>query len=288
MTVLEVIHRSAEYLERKGVESPRLQAELLLAHVLHRPRLHLYLEFERPVAEPELGRMRELVRRRGAREPLQYLVGSANFCGLELAVSPAVLIPRPETEGLAERAWTYLQAQAATRSDLTALDFGTGTGCLAIALAVHCPAVRLWAVELAESALELARANAARHGVAGRIEFLAGDGFAVLPPAMRFDVVVANPPYIPSGDLDHLQPEVRDHEPRLALDGGPDGLRVIRRLATEARAWLRPQGRLFLEVGDGQAEAARALFAEAGWSEVTVDNDWTNRPRMLIAGPGVA
>lgn len=288
MTVLEVIRRSTEYLERKGVESSRLQAEWLLAHVLHRPRLHLYLEFERPVAEPDLDRMRELIRRRGAREPLQYLVGSVNFCGLELAVSPVALIPRPETELLAERAWTFLNARTAAGAELAALDFGTGTGCLAIALAVRCPAVRVWAVELAEPALELARANAARHGVAGRIEFLAGDGFAVVPPARRFDAVVANPPYIPSAELARLPPEVRDHEPRPALDGGPDGLSIIRRLAREGRAWLRPEGRLFLELGDDQAAAATALFAAAGWTEVTVENDWTSRPRMLIAAPGAA
>ncbi len=286
MTVLEVIRRSAEYLERMGVELPRLQAEWLLAHVLHRPRLHLYLEFERPVAEADLARMRELVRRRGAREPLQYLVGSTNFCGLELAVSPAALIPRPETELLAEQAWTFLNARAGAGANLNALDFGTGTGCLAIALAVRCPAVRVWAVELSEPALDLARANAARHGVAGRIEFLAGDGFAVVPPVGRFEVVVANPPYIPSAELARLPPEVRDHEPRPALDGGPDGLGVIRRLATAARAWLRPEGRLFLEFGDDQAEAVTALFAGAGWTEVTVEKDGTSRPRMLIAAPG--
>jgi release factor glutamine methyltransferase len=284
VTVLEVIQRSADYLARKGVDSARLQAELLLAHVLHKPRLKLYLEFERVLSEPELAALRELVRRRGAREPLQYLVGSVNFCGLELAVNPAVLIPRPETELLAERAWTFLAGRAgAPEAPAAALDFGTGSGCLAIALAVHCPAARIWAVDLSPAALEVARANAARHGIEARIHFLPSDGFTALPAGERFDLIVANPPYIPTAEIARLQPEVRDHEPRAALDGGPDGLAVIRRLASEAAPWLKPGGRLMLELGDGQAETATALLAAAGWGAVTVENDWTNRPRLLIA-----
>jgi len=284
VTVLEVIQRSADYLARKGVDSARLQAELLLAHVLHKPRLKLYLEFERVLSEPELAALRELVRRRGAREPLQYLVGSVNFCGLELAVNPAVLIPRPETELLAERAWTFLAGRAgAPEAPAAALDFGTGSGCLAIALAVHCPAARIWAVDLSPAALEVARANAARHGVEARIHFLPSDGFTALPAGERFDLIVANPPYIPTAEIARLQPEVRDHEPRAALDGGPDGLAVIRRLVVESAPWLKPGGRLMIELGDGQAETATALLAAAGWSAVTVENDWTNRPRLLIA-----
>ncbi len=284
MTVLEVIQRSADYLARKGVDSARLQAELLLAHVLQKPRLKLYLEFERVLTESELAALRELVRRRGAREPLQYLVGSVNFCGLELAVNPAVLIPRPETELLAERAWTFLAGRAGSSAvPATALDFGTGSGCLAIALAVHCPAARIWAVDLSPAALEVARANAAHHGVEVRIHFLPSDGFTALPAGERFDLIVANPPYIPTAELARLQPEVRDHEPRVALDGGPDGLAVIRRLVTGAAPWLKPGGRLMLELGDGQAETVTALLAAAGWGAVTVENDWTNRPRLLIA-----
>lgn len=284
VTVLEVIQRSADYLARKGVESARLQAELMLAHVLQKPRLKLYLEFERVLSEPELAALRELVRRRGAREPLQYLVGSVNFCGLELVVSPAVLIPRPETELLAERAWTFLAGRTGSaETPPAALDFGTGSGCLAIALAVRCPGARVCAVDISPAALEVARANAVRQGVEARIRFLQGDGFAALPAGERFDLVVANPPYIPSAEIARLEPEVRDHEPRAALDGGPDGLAVIRRLAAESAPWLKPGGRLMLEVGDGQAEVVAALLVAAGWGAVTVENDWTNRPRLLIA-----
>lgn len=283
MTVLEVIQRSTEYLTRKGVESARLQAELLLAYVLRVPRLRLYLEFERVLTDAERDTLRELVRRRGAREPLQYLLGTVNFCGLELRVTPAVLIPRPETELLAERAWTFLAGRGGDESPPAALDFGTGSGCLAIALAVHCPAAQVTATDISAAALEVARANAARHAVEARIRFLTGEGFAALAPEARFDLIVANPPYIPSAEIARLQPEVRDHEPRLALDGGPDGLTVLRRLATEGRAWLKPGGRLMTELGDGQAECAVELFGAAGWTGVAVENDWTNRPRMLVA-----
>jgi release factor glutamine methyltransferase len=263
--------------------------ELLLAHVLRLPRLQLYLNFERVLKAAELDPLRELVRRRGAREPLQYLVGSTDFCGLELAVTPAVLIPRPETELLAERAWTFLNARAgAGGAPTAALDFGTGSGCLAITLATRCPAATVQALDLSEAALAVARANAERHGVAGRIQFHAGDGFAALPAATAFDLIVANPPYIPAAEIATLQPEVRDHEPRGALEGGVDGLDFVRRLAAEGAAWLRPGGGLMLEFGDGQAAAAQDHFTRAGWADVTIEPDLTRRPRMLIARRGDA
>lgn len=280
MTVLEVIQRSAEFLSRKGVESARLQAELLLAHVLELPRLRLYLDFERPLTEPELDRVRELVRRRGQREPLQHLVGSTSFCGFELTVNPDVLIPRPETEGLAEQAWTRLSTLDGTEA--TALDFGTGSGCLAIALAAKCPHARIVALDASARALDVARANAARHGLAHRIEFRLGDGFAAVKPGEQFAMVVANPPYIPTPDLGQLEPEVRDHDPRLALDGGPDGLDFFRRFAVEAPAWLRGAGWLLAEFGDGQEASLRDLFATAAWTEAEAVNDLDGRPRILI------
>jgi len=283
VTVLEVIQRSTGYLARKGVDSPRLQIELLLAHVLRQPRLKLYLDFERVLTERELAAVRELVKRRGAREPLQYLIGSTNFCGLELQVSPAVLIPRPETELLAERAWSFLVTRPAP---VSALDYGTGSGCLAIALATHCPAAVVHAVDISAAALAVARANAGRHGVVNRICFHEGDGFAALPAGARFDLILSNPPYIPTGQIATLQPEVRDHEPCVALDGGPDGLDFIRKLAAEARHWLRPGGQLMLEFGDGQAEAVQQLFTTAGWTGVSVENDLASRPRMLVAAQG--
>jgi release factor glutamine methyltransferase len=248
------------------------------------PRLKLYLNFDRVLTDAELAPLRELVKRRGAREPLQYLVGSASFCGLELQVTPAVLIPRPETELLAERAWTFLKGASGAGGPPTALDFGTGSGCLALALAVQCPAAMVHAVDISEAALGVARGNAERHAVGSRIQFHLGDGFAVVPSGSTFDLIVANPPYIPAGEIPTLEPEVRDHEPRGALDGGADGLDLVRRLSAEGGRWLKPGGRLMLEFGHGQAGVARDRFTADGWVDVTVENDLTRRPRMLIAG----
>ncbi len=251
MTVNEVIQRGAEFLQRHGVESPRLQSELLLACVLKLPRLQLYLNHDRPVAEPELGAVRALVQRRARREPLQHLVGSTSFCGLEIAVSPAALIPRPETETLVELALAALKR--AGPAEPAVLDFGTGTGCVAIALAAQCPAARVHALDVSAAALTLARANAEHHGLAGRLGFHHGDGFRALPAEMQFDLLVSNPPYIPTADIAALQPEVRDYDPRAALDGGADGLNFYRLLAGEAPAWLKAGGGPFAECGDGQA-----------------------------------
>jgi release factor glutamine methyltransferase len=274
VTVNEVIQRGAEFLQRHGVDSPRLHSELLLAHVLKLPRLQLYLNHDRPVPEPELGAVRALVQRRAKREPLQHLVGSTSFCGLEIAVSPAALIPRPETETLAE---------LALAAEPEALDFGTGTGCVAIALAAPCPAARVHALDVSEAALALARANAERHGLGARVRFHHGDGFRALPAELRFDLLVSNPPYIPTADIAALQPEVRDFDPRCALDGGADGLDFYRLLANDASAWLKPGGGFFAEFGDGQAESVTRLFTDAGWTRVAVHRDLDGRPRVVEA-----
>ena len=281
---MEVIQRSAEFLTRKGVDSPRLQSELLLAHLLKLPRMQLYLNFQSEVGTPEVESMRELVRRRGLREPLQQLTGSASFCGLEIAVTRDVLVPRPETELLAECAWTFLKTHtSAPAPAASALDFGTGSGCLAIALATHCPEAHLRAVDCSTTALEVARRNAATHRLEDRIQFFPGDGFGALPEAEEFALIVSNPPYIPSGEIARLQPEVRDFEPRQALDGGPDGLDYYRRLALEAPPWLRPGGRLMVEFGDGQADSLRELFSAQKWVVEAVKEDYTRRPRILVA-----
>ena len=282
MTVLEVIQRSSDFLTQKGVESPRLQTELLLAHVLGLQRLQLYLNFERVLNQEELKRLRELIKRRGQREPLQHLVGSTSFCGLEIAVSPKVLIPRPETELLAERAWKSLSQPSSSPTQF-ALDFGTGSGCLAIALAVKCPAIKVHALDISTEAISLARHNAQCHNVCDRIEFHTGDGFAALQGGLSFDLIVANPPYIPSAAIDLLEPEVRRHDPRLALDGGADGLHFYRRLAKEAPPFLKPACRIMLELGDQQAEAVREIFTRQKWMVEALEPDYTGRLRIFVA-----
>ena len=284
MTILEVIQRSSEYLAKRGVETPRLQIELLLAHALQLPRLKLYLNFERALTGAELATIRDLVKRRGNRQPLQHLLGSVSFCGLEIAVNSHVLIPRPETEWLAEHAWRFLSTRQSQPP--AALDFGTGSGCLAIALAVKCPAAQIHAVDISSAALAVAGRNAARHDVLARIQFHDGDGFAPLPAGLRCDLIVANPPYIPSGEICSLEPEVRDHDPHPALDGGADGLDFYRRLAAETDRWLKPDGRLMLEFGDGQAAAIGLIFQQHHWNIHGVEKDLSGRHRFLIASRG--
>ena len=284
MTVLEAIQRSTGFLARKGVDSPRLQVELLLAHALGVPRLKLYLNFEQKLTSANLETVRELVRRRGNREPLQHIIGSTSFCGFEIKVNRHVLVPRPETEMLAERAWQFLAALNSPPG--AALDFGTGSGCLAIALAAQCPGAQVHAADISEEALRVARENAALNNLSDKIQFHSGDGFAALPRGLPFDLIVSNPPYVPSAEIEALAPEVRDHDPRLALDGGADGLDFYRRLAAEAANHLRPAGRIMLESGDGQAEPIRQLFVQHKWVVECVEADYTGRPRILTLRSG--
>ncbi len=313
MTVLAAIQKSAEFLGKKGVESPRLQAELLLAHLLKLPRLKLYLNFERTLAPAETDTLRELVKRRGQREPLQHIVGSTSFCGYEIAVNRRALVPRPETELLAELGWQFLQGRAdlpvgqdaqqrIPPSAPAALDFGAGAGGIAIALAAKCPNAKIVATDISADALALAKENAAANQVAERIEFLPSDGFAALTgtsergrparerdanaPASRprsFDLIISNPPYIPSAEIAALQPEVRDFDPRAALDGGADGLDFYRKLAAEAGPFLKPDGKIMLEFGDGQAAAIRSIFETQKWIVEAVKEDYSHRARIVIA-----
>jgi release factor glutamine methyltransferase len=297
VTVLEAIQKSTEFLTKKGVDSPRLQTELLLAHLLKLPRMKLYLNFERVLSPAEMDALRELVKRRGQREPLQYITGSTSFCGLEIEVNRLVLVPRPETEMLAELGWEFLNWEGRRAGDSnsgtatrrpsqidfpTALDFGTGSGCIAIALAVKCPAARIVALDISAEALALAKENAVRNKVAERIEFLNADSSSVASPH-QFDLVISNPPYIPSLEIETLQPEVKDFEPRLALDGGADGLVFFRRFAVEAAAWLKPGGKIMLEFSDGQAEAIRKIFENEKWIVEAVKEDYSHRARILVA-----
>ena len=283
MSVLEVIQRSSEFLAKKGVDSPRLQTELLLAHLLKLQRMQLYLNFDRTLTPPELDQFRELIKRRGQREPLQHIIGSTSFCGLEIIVNRHVLVPRPETELLAEHGWSFLLQLSKSVAQPIALDFGTGSGCLAIALAVKCRAAVIKAIDISPETLEVARENAARHCVADRIQFRRADSLADLPETIQFDLIISNPPYIPSAEIDTLQPEVRDFDPRLALDGGQDGLDFYRLFAATAGPWLTPGGKIMLEFGDGQAERVREIFEPQKWIVEAMVGDYTQRPRILMA-----
>ena len=302
MTVLEAIQKSTEFLAKKGVESPRLQTELLLAHQLKMPRMKLYLNFDRVLTVPETDGLRELIKRRAAREPLQHITGLTSFCGYEIAVSRRALVPRPETELLAELGWQFLVTRHS--SLVTALDFGTGTGCIAIALAAKCPSAKITALDISAEALALAKQNAVQNQVAERIEFLLGDGFAALAgwgerprepvfasghagsPGVsphQFDLIISNPPYIASAEIATLEPEVKDFDPRGALDGGADGLDFYRRLAAEAKPFLKPDGKIMVEFGDDQAEDIKKIFAVEKWIVEAVQEDYSHRARILVA-----
>ncbi|HEV2327180.1 MAG TPA: peptide chain release factor N(5)-glutamine methyltransferase [Verrucomicrobiae bacterium] len=280
MTVLETIQKSTEFLSKKGIKSPRLQAELLLAHLLKMPRMKLYLNFERALTEQETNTLREFVKRRGQREPLQHITGSTSFCGFEIAVDRRALVPRPETEILAELGWTFLSTLSPGK---TALDLGTGTGCIAIALAAKCPDARITASDASADALALAAENARTTKMATRIEFLNGNGFGALPGDARFNLIISNPPYIPTAEIESLEPEVRDFDPRAALDGGADGLNFYRMLAGQARQLLKSGGKIMVEFGDGQASAIQNLFENENWIVEAIKDDYSQRARILIA-----
>ena len=280
MTVLEAIQKSTEFLAKKGVDSPRLQSELLLAHLLKMQRLKLYLEFARNLSDQETTALRELVQRRGNREPLQHILGTASFCGLEMKVNSSVLVPRPETELLAEEGWKFLNSLG---RESTFLDFGTGSGCIAISLCHHAQQARGWALDYSKEALTIAAANAANSSVAERITFVEGNGLSAVSSNLRFDLIISNPPYIPSEEINTLQEEVRNYDPRSALDGGSDGLDFYRLLAKEAANHLAAQGKLMLEFGDGQERSLASIFASQGWTVDTIEKDYSRRPRILIA-----
>jgi len=282
-------------LEQAGIETARLDAECLVAAGLGCPRWHLILEPNRRLSPEEFSRILRLLQRRERREPLAYVLGVREFWSLPMAVSAGVLVPRPETETLVEAAlaaWGEMRAEsreprAETReAGPTIVELCTGSGAVAIALAKELPAARLLATDLSWRALRVARANAARHGVAARIEFLRGDLWRAVngqAPAGSVDLVVANPPYIRSPELATLMPEVQ-WEPRLALDGGADGLRVLRKIVASSPDRIRPGGVLLLEIGADQAEAVGALLAASGRFEpARLRPDLAGRPRVVVA-----
>lgn len=267
----------------------RLDAESLLIHVVGRDRAWLLAHPDAHLLTEQVGRVRELVSRREAHEPLQYLTGRQEFFGLDLCVTEDVLIPRPETELLVEAVLGWVRRSERTEPSagsrqrrLRLVDVGTGSGAIALALASAFSGAEVWAVDLSEKALAVARQNAARLGLGARVQFLQSDLLAVFAEGGKdWDVVVSNPPYVPVGDAAAMQAEVREFEPHLALFAGEDGLEVYRRLIPQAWQALRPGGLLAMEFGFGQADALTALLA--GWSEVTLLEDYARIPRVALA-----
>jgi len=272
-TVLKVLQWTADYLSQKGVENGRRDSELLLCATLDLDRVGLYLNYDRPLSPAELTAFRERVGRRARREPLQHILGRTEFWALPFLVTPAVLIPRGDTEVLVEEALKRVAGPCSI------LDVGTGSGAIAIALAHELPAAAVTAVDISAEALAVAAENARGNGVEGRVSFLQADLGAL--PVGPYDLIVANPPYIPAGALAGLMPEVRDFEPHLALNGGGDGLDCYRRLMPAATACLKPAGWLLLEVGCGQAPQVLELLRETGFDERFAARDLAGIERVV-------
>lgn len=273
-TVMEVLRRTQDFLKERGSPSPRLDAELILAHVLAVERLQLYLLFDKPLSEEDLGRLREPVRRRGRREPMAYVLGTRDFWKHAFQVGPGVLVPRPDTETLVEACLPFCEGDPVYVADV-----GAGTGCVGLSLASDRPGVRVYAVERSDAARAWLRRNVDALDLSTRVAVLAGDLLDGVPRGRPVDVVVSNPPYIPSGEIDALAPEVSAFEPREALDGGVDGLEVYRRLVPQAAR--RARRAVLVEVGAGQAADVCRLFHDAGLVHVTTHRDLSGIERVV-------
>jgi release factor glutamine methyltransferase len=278
LTVLEIIKRTTGFFEQKGIESARLNAELLIGHALGLKRMQLYMQFERPLAEAELEKIRPLVKRRGSREPLQYILGETDFFGLKLKVDRRALIPRPETERLIE-----LVTQKLVSPPSGVLDLGTGSGAIALALAKTWPETVVTAVDKSGDALALARENAAACGLSERVKLIQSDWFAGVPAGERFPLIIANPPYLSDEEMAAAAPEVKDFEPRSALASGNNGAADLERIIRGARAFLAPGALLACETGIAQHAALAALATAEGYARVESLRDLTGRDRYLLA-----
>ena len=282
MTVSHWIRMAEQRLAEAGLESARLEGELLLAHVLKLPRMRLVLEGRRELTTAEIEAVETLLEGRRRRVPSQHLLGTAAFLEYELQVNGSVLIPRPETEGLAILGITELRRRMEGRQAVTVLDFGTGSGAIVLCLVGAVDGIEAHALDISPAALAVARENARRLGFEHRVRFHESDRFSGLPSSLVFDLILANPPYIPTGEIAELPPEVRQFDPHLALDGGMDGLDFYRYLVTEAKGRLKPGGCLMMEMGDGQAAEMAGQFRESGWTVESIDKDLSGRDRVLI------
>ncbi|MBP2651083.1 MAG: prmC [Firmicutes bacterium] len=276
-TIGEIINWTKQYFSQKGVDSPRLDAEVLLSHVLRQERIYLYVNFDQPLEAEELSRYRELVKRRASREPVAYILGWKEFMGLKFNVSPAVLIPRPDTEILVE----YALKRLGGKNKPDVLDVGTGSGAIVVSVLSKALEAKGWAVDISREAIAIAETNAATWGVAERLEFKLGDLFIPVR-GQTFDAVLSNPPYISLAEMVELAPEL-GYEPKNALTDGRDGLGFYRKLVAQGAAYLKPGGFLALEVGAGQAEKVVALAdGISGLKVVDIVKDYAGIDRVVV------
>ncbi len=277
-TVLKALTWTVEHFRRKGMENPRLDAEVLLAHLLGIDRVGLYLNYDRPLKEVERQAYREMIQRRTAWEPVAYIVGYKEFWSLRFKVNPDCLIPRPETEHLVEEA---LRIGREMQPPLRILEIGIGSGTVAVAVATELEEAMIVATDISSHAIALARENAQEHGVEGRIRFVHGDLFP--PGEPPFSLIVSNPPYIPTEEILHLAPEVRDYEPAVALDGGEDGLCFFRKIAQGAPGYLVGGGWLLLEIREGQTSDVTTILEKARFTNIGLIPDYAGVSRVIRA-----
>ena len=283
-TIQKLLNWITEYFTDKGLDSPRLSAELLLSGVLAMKRIELYTQFDRPVAGQQLDRLHDLVKRAGQSEPVAYLVGKTEFYSLEFDITPACLIPRPETELLAERAIEFLRTRSGTQF---VCDLCTGCGCIAIAIAKNFHDARLIATDICDAALNVAAQNIEKHQLKDRIQLLCGDLFEPIMPQLdveKFDLIVCNPPYVSAVEFEALDKNVKDYEPELALFAGEDGLDVYRRIVERVDSFLKSDAALMLEIGYSQGQVVKELLEQAGcFTEITIEKDFNDNDRIATA-----
>ena len=277
LTVLESINLSTEYLKNKGIESPRINAELLLAKILNCKRLDLYLSFDRPLSADETNQYREFIRRRSKFEPLQYIIGEVEFYGLEFKVNSSVLIPRPETEIIVEK----IINDNKDKSNLKVLDVGTGSGIIAVCLAKHLPEAHVTAIDLSKEALNVAKDNADINSVEDKINFCELDILKDEISESGFDIIASNPPYISNEEFPTLQPELRIFEPRQALTDESDGLRFYRAISSIGKKILKENGRIYFEVAQHQAEKVREILENENYRNINYQKDYLNIERVV-------
>ena len=275
-TIGSLLQWTQQYFAGKGIDSPRLDAEILLAHVLQKERIYLYAHYDEPMMANELAAYRELVKKRATRFSVAHILGTKSFMGLDFSVSTDVLIPRPETEVLVEQVLAYVGKKA-----VSVLDIGTGSGAILLSLLHYLPEAQGCGVDMSSKALAIARTNGEKLGLSERVQWLESDLFGALP-ADRYDWIVSNPPYLTKAEMEQLQPEV-EHDPKLALFGGPDGLDFYRRIAQKAWQYLTAEGHCAVEIGAGQASAVQHIFEETGaYSTDKVVKDYGDIERVLI------
>ena len=283
-TIQKLLNWITEHFTKKGIDSPRLSAELLLSHVLAMERIELYTQFDKTVTKQQLDKLHDLVKRAGQNEPIRYLIGKTEFYSLELNVTADCMIPRPETELLVERAVEFLRTRAGTQY---VCDLCTGCGCIAIAIARNHPDANIIATDISDAALNIAAKNIEKHQLKDRIELLRGDLFDPIMPQLdvsKFDLIVCNPPYITAAEFESLDKNIKAFEPRIALYGGEDGLDVYRRIVERVDQFLKPGAAFMLEVGYRQGQAVRQLLEQIGcFTEIKIEKDFHDNDRIAIA-----